>query len=103
MNTLRIKAWRPEKAWAVGSAGFTHLIVSKRLESVAQVRGVALRRLTRRVLRHELLEVPLRDNVDPDSFIAYLAAYGAEVTLSPDVHHPPPNQAMQGTTPRSDA
>ena len=79
MTTLCIKAWHPDKAWAVGASGFTHHIVSRRLESIAQVRGVALRRLTRRVLRRELVEIPLRSGVDPETFILYLAAYGADV------------------------
>ena len=81
MTTLRITAWHSDKAWSVGTGGFTHHILSKRLQIVADVRGVALRRLTRRVLRRQLVDIPLRDGVDPATFISYLAAYGGEVRL----------------------
>ena len=86
MCTLHIKAWHPDRGWA-GEGGFTHLIVSRRLESIASVRGVALRRLTRRLLRREIVDVPLRDGADPETFLSYLAGYGAEVAISP-VSHP---------------
>ena len=80
MTTLRIKSWRQDKAWA--SDGFTHDILFKRLERVAEVRGVALRRLARRILRRDSVDVPLRSEADPQTFISYLTAFGAEVDVT---------------------
>ena len=80
MTTLCIKAWHRDKAWA-GESGFTHHMMSRRLQRITSVRGVALRRLTRGVLRREALEIPLHRGVDPESFVSYLESYGAEVTI----------------------
>ena len=80
MTTLRIKSWHVDKAWATD--GFTHDILFKRLERVAEVRGVALRRLTRQILRRAAVEIPLRNEVDPQTFISYLTAFGAEVSVA---------------------
>jgi hypothetical protein len=81
MATLRIKSWHQDKAWASG-AGFTHDILFKRLQAVAQVRGIALRRLARQILRRGTVEVPLRTEADPQYFISYLTALGAEVDVT---------------------
>ncbi len=81
MATLRIKSWHPDKAWDSG-AGFTHDILFKRLQAIAQVRGVALRRLARQILRRSAVDVPLRTKADPQSFISYLTALGAEVDVT---------------------
>jgi hypothetical protein len=84
MSTLHIKAWHPNKAWAVGASDFTHDIMIDRLKGIAQLRGVSLRRLARRILRRETVEIPLRNGVDPEIFILYVAAHGAEVALHSD-------------------
>ena len=80
MTTLRIKSWHQDKAWAAG--GFTHDILLKRLERVAEVRGVALRRLTRQILRRAAVDVPLRREANPQTLISYLTAFGAEVDIA---------------------
>lgn len=80
MTTLRIKSWHQDKAWA--SDGFTHDILFKRLQKVSEVRGVALRRLARQILRRDAVDVPLRSEANPETFISYLTAFGAEVAVT---------------------
>lgn len=80
MTTLRIKSWHQDKAWA-SDLGFTHDILFRRLQAVAQVRGLALRRLTRQILRRGTVDVPLRSEADPQYFISYLHGLGAEVDV----------------------
>jgi hypothetical protein len=79
MATLRIKSWHQDKAWA--SDGFTHDILFKRLQKISEMRGVALRRLGRQILRRDVVDIPLRSKVDPETFISYLKAFGAEVAI----------------------
>ena len=83
MATLRIKAWQPEKAWA--SDGFTRHILLKRLESVSELRGLGLKRATRRILRREAVDIPIRDQSDTQTLISYLVSFGAEVDVSPEI------------------
>ena len=80
MIALCIKSWHSDKAWA--TSGFTHDILFKRLERVAEVRGVALRRLTRQILRRTAVEIPLRKEADTQNLISYLTAFGAEVDVT---------------------
>ena len=79
MATLRIKAWHPDRAWA--SDGFTRHILLKRLELVSDIRGLVLKRATRRILRREAVDIPIRDQADAQTLISYLVSFGAEVDI----------------------
>jgi hypothetical protein len=83
MATLRIKAWHPDKAWASG--GFTRHILLKRLQSVSEIRGLSLKRATRRILQREVVDIPIRDQADTQTLISYLVSFGAEVDVTSEI------------------
>lgn len=92
MPSISVTGWNPEKAWASRSF-FSKTIVLSRIRSVSPLRGVELRQLTRKLLRHEALEIQIKPGVDPAGLIDFLQCHGAEFEmLNSDAHLPLVNE-----------